>query len=112
MRDFVIMRKILSKEHPKRPEEYIPGSSTQGDHLWSLLTKCWEYNPPDRPTAAEVQDKVGTNIHQPLFLLTVCPDGGSYVSRIGGGRNSVRRSRVWGCVGVVLCQSLCVCVLK
>ncbi|KAG8781498.1 hypothetical protein FRC12_021845 [Ceratobasidium sp. 428] len=47
---------MIKKSHPERPLKHIPEESEHGDILWSMLERCWAYNPGDRPTAAEIQD--------------------------------------------------------
>ncbi|KAG8795782.1 hypothetical protein FRC12_009789 [Ceratobasidium sp. 428] len=47
---------MSGKLKPIRPEAYIPTSSMDGDKMWSLLQRCWEYEPEKRPSAAEVQE--------------------------------------------------------
>ncbi|KAG8692071.1 hypothetical protein FRC09_011477, partial [Ceratobasidium sp. 395] len=39
---------------PERPETHIPPNSEHGDTLWSLLKSCWEFEPEERPSAANV----------------------------------------------------------
>ncbi|EUC66020.1 tyrosine kinase catalytic domain protein [Rhizoctonia solani AG-3 Rhs1AP] len=50
-----LVLKIARQEHPTRPETKIPSNDEKADTLWSLLTRCWSYNPQDRPTVTEVQ---------------------------------------------------------
>ncbi|KAG8701683.1 hypothetical protein FRC09_005196 [Ceratobasidium sp. 395] len=49
---------MLKRLQPKRPDTYIPFGSKDGDKLWSLLQWCWEYEPENRPSAAEVKNSV------------------------------------------------------
>ncbi|KAG8734000.1 hypothetical protein FRC10_012008 [Ceratobasidium sp. 414] len=49
----IIKAIAIKKEVPKRPES-IPPDSQYGDTLWSLLQNCWEFEPEQRPSAAEV----------------------------------------------------------
>ncbi|KAG8793501.1 hypothetical protein FRC12_002544 [Ceratobasidium sp. 428] len=39
---------------PERPETYIPSNSAHGDTLWALLKSCWEFEPEEPPSAANV----------------------------------------------------------
>ncbi|KAG8764253.1 hypothetical protein FRC12_008216 [Ceratobasidium sp. 428] len=39
---------------PDRPQTYIPASSAHGDMLWALLKSCWEFEPEERPSVANV----------------------------------------------------------
>ncbi|KAG8777966.1 hypothetical protein FRC12_000099 [Ceratobasidium sp. 428] len=55
--DAAVMAAVMvKKSHPERPLEHIPVKCEHGDTLWSMLRKCWAYNPGDRPHAADVQD--------------------------------------------------------
>ncbi|KAG8728311.1 hypothetical protein FRC10_005090, partial [Ceratobasidium sp. 414] len=54
----VMVAVVIKKEFPKRPLEHIPQGSPAGDKLWSLLEKCWTYEPEQRPTAAQVVNVV------------------------------------------------------
>ncbi|KAG9101710.1 DNA glycosylase/AP lyase ros1, partial [Ceratobasidium sp. 392] len=48
-------RRVLTKM-PARSEVHFPSDNGWGDELWKLLTRCWSYDPKDRPTASEVRD--------------------------------------------------------
>ncbi|KAG8708617.1 hypothetical protein FRC09_001132 [Ceratobasidium sp. 395] len=50
---------ILMRELPKRPESTIPTNSNQGNELWSLLEKCWNRDPKERPRAPFVVEAIG-----------------------------------------------------
>jgi hypothetical protein len=43
---------------PNRPVAQIPPTSAQGDTLWDLFCRCWDREPSNRPSAAEVKDIV------------------------------------------------------
>lgn len=58
LRDFVIVKNILSGVRPMRPEEQIPSNRRHADLLWSLLTSCWAHSAQGRPTPIEVLDKM------------------------------------------------------
>ncbi|QRV95313.1 Serine/threonine-protein kinase [Ceratobasidium sp. AG-Ba] len=47
----VIFAVMFEMTLPKRPLEYIPMASLDGDTLWSLLRSCWEFEPARRPSA-------------------------------------------------------------
>ncbi|KAH7333944.1 kinase-like domain-containing protein [Rhizoctonia solani] len=51
----VIATILVKKAIPVRPTAHIPQNSAHGDILWDLLTRCWTYEPPNRPPAEEVQ---------------------------------------------------------
>ncbi|CUA74352.1 Protein-tyrosine kinase 2-beta [Rhizoctonia solani] len=58
-REQAVMVAILFKKAiPARPTAYIPHDSAHGDLLWDLITRCWAYEPNDRPHAGEVQNRV------------------------------------------------------
>ncbi|TFK32459.1 kinase-like domain-containing protein [Crucibulum laeve] len=50
----VIVKVVVDKEHPLRPEGMEAGELT--DDLWKMLVKCWEFNPSDRPSMQEIRD--------------------------------------------------------
>ena len=58
MREPIIVTKIITGAHPKRPYEHIPSQVNHGDLLWALLVSCWTRTPEDRPTSAEVRDRM------------------------------------------------------
>ncbi|KAB5592309.1 Tyrosine kinase catalytic domain containing protein [Ceratobasidium theobromae] len=58
--DTAVVRRIITKVHPPRPEQHIPSGHEHADRLWSLLIGCWAYIPQDRPTAAGTRDKMKT----------------------------------------------------
>ncbi|KAG8789403.1 hypothetical protein FRC12_013551 [Ceratobasidium sp. 428] len=49
----VMNKRLTEKEIPQRPSE-ISLDDSQGDMLWSLMKKCWQYKPEERPTAEQV----------------------------------------------------------
>ncbi|KAH7340096.1 kinase-like domain-containing protein [Rhizoctonia solani] len=51
-----VIRRIIMGTFPDRPEEHISSTSAQGNTLWSLLTRCWTYDPLGRPEAIAVRD--------------------------------------------------------
>ncbi|CAE6399867.1 unnamed protein product, partial [Rhizoctonia solani] len=53
-----VMMHILHEEIPSRPQKVIPAKSIDGDKLWATLTKCWSYDPKDRPSARAVWDEM------------------------------------------------------
>ena len=48
LRGFIIMRKVLDGERPKRPRG-VRGAWFQ-DNVWEMLERCWEEQPKDRPS--------------------------------------------------------------
>ncbi|CAE6453769.1 unnamed protein product [Rhizoctonia solani] len=50
----VLAHILFHKKPPARPEKIIPTRSMDGNKLWVLLTKCWSYDPKDRPSAEAV----------------------------------------------------------
>ncbi|QRV85566.1 Tyrosine kinase family catalytic domain protein [Ceratobasidium sp. AG-Ba] len=51
----VIFAVMVEKACPDRPLKYIPEDSEQGEVLWALLRRCWEFEPEKRPAAEEVK---------------------------------------------------------
>lgn len=47
---------FVSKKIPARPEAHIPTNGKHDDILWTLLLRCWAYEPEDRPKAELVRD--------------------------------------------------------
>ncbi|CAE6483435.1 unnamed protein product [Rhizoctonia solani] len=45
---------VVQRKIPSRPEKLVPERSVNGNTLWSILTKCWSYDPKDRPSARDV----------------------------------------------------------
>lgn len=58
MKQAHIMRFVTSGKICERPEEFIPSQSPQGDLLWSILLKCWEFEPSERPSAEVVLNEL------------------------------------------------------
>ncbi|KAH7320329.1 kinase-like domain-containing protein [Rhizoctonia solani] len=58
VKDVVVSTKILNRVRSARPEAHMPTGSKHADRLWSLLTRCWEYDGQDRPTALQVRDEM------------------------------------------------------
>ncbi|KAG8795359.1 hypothetical protein FRC12_015492 [Ceratobasidium sp. 428] len=62
--DHAVMYSVMFERlQPKRPEAYIPVGSKHGRRMWSLLQWCWEYEPENRPSTAEVK-KIAKQITQ------------------------------------------------
>lgn len=56
--DSAVVHAIVDKkEIPKRPGR-ISTERTKGDVLWSLLQRCWTFEPRERLGAAEVENQV------------------------------------------------------
>jgi len=62
---------VVKKEHPTRPEKFIPSDSQHGDTLWLLLTRCWAYEPETRPSAADVGGIMQTITREGLMDASV-----------------------------------------
>ncbi|KAG8716344.1 hypothetical protein FRC08_009594 [Ceratobasidium sp. 394] len=54
----VLYHVAIQKEKPARPLQHIPADNDWGDALWDLLMRCWSLEPLERPTAAEVRDRL------------------------------------------------------
>ncbi|KAJ7768220.1 kinase-like domain-containing protein [Mycena metata] len=60
--DMVVMFQVLAHGRPSRPT-WCTGTP-QLDNLWDLLQSCWEDDPPKRPEAFQIVDRlVGPLIH-------------------------------------------------
>ncbi|KEP46950.1 tyrosine kinase catalytic domain protein [Rhizoctonia solani 123E] len=84
-----VMMHILHKEIPSRPEKVIPTRSIDGDTLWAILTKCWSYDPKDRPNARDVWDEVSIvwvdhRVHHLLNFSTCTSDEVDHVRQPEG----------------------------
>ncbi|CAE6515409.1 unnamed protein product [Rhizoctonia solani] len=55
---WILANILIPKKMPTRPEKVIPPRSVDGDKLWAILTKCWSYDPKNRPNATTVWDKM------------------------------------------------------
>jgi len=55
-KDLRVMRALMDKEIPLRPEQE-PGAGCQelNDNVWQLLVNCWNYVPQDRPSCKALQ---------------------------------------------------------
>ncbi|KAF8602348.1 kinase-like protein [Ceratobasidium sp. AG-I] len=58
LKEFGVMYAIAEGRLPKRPEDKLPTGSEAGDLLWSVLVRCWSFEPQARPTAHEVRHLV------------------------------------------------------
>ncbi|CUA77001.1 Serine/threonine-protein kinase dst2 [Dictyostelium discoideum] [Rhizoctonia solani] len=54
----LLMHVVIHKKIPVRPETAMPTNSIDGDKLWAILTRCWSYDPKDRPTAETVWNEM------------------------------------------------------
>lgn len=66
----MLWRAMNKRKCPERPAECLPAGSIRADTLWTLLTKCWEFDPMARPSAAEVEEMVCIVITFSPLLLT------------------------------------------
>ncbi|EUC67620.1 tyrosine kinase family catalytic domain protein [Rhizoctonia solani AG-3 Rhs1AP] len=64
----VIHTVVFRKEHPARPVDCIPPHSAKGDELWSMLGRCWSYEPRLRPKASEVRDFLNSMTQSELAI--------------------------------------------
>lgn len=58
-----VMFTIVSGEHPLFPEGYKSWDDSR-QSLWDLCTRCWEHEPRNRPTMAEVADDISSIINR------------------------------------------------
>ncbi|KAG9087072.1 hypothetical protein FRC06_002750 [Ceratobasidium sp. 370] len=54
--NIAVLAAVMTRKTPARPEDDIPSNSQHGDILWSLLKKCWNPEPAERPSAAQVAE--------------------------------------------------------
>ncbi|KAG9077098.1 hypothetical protein FS749_011041, partial [Ceratobasidium sp. UAMH 11750] len=71
----VITRVVIQKRHPERPFDSIPTPSWRGNAVWELLTRCWSYDPLNRPSAFQVQTQIERIITQGRLHNATLPDG-------------------------------------
>ncbi|KAG9125594.1 hypothetical protein FRC07_006960 [Ceratobasidium sp. 392] len=69
----VLTAVLNDRRLPARPLKQIPLNDSQSDMLWTLLTKCWQYEPDQRPTAEQVYKHVASEIIAHLGSRK-CPD--------------------------------------
>ncbi|CAE7201382.1 unnamed protein product [Rhizoctonia solani] len=82
-RDIAVLNKIINKIHPERPIEYIPIDHQHTDLLWSLLERCWTYDPIDRPAASGVHGEL-LQIAQAELVDPALHGAPGYLGLIGG----------------------------
>ncbi|CAE6455243.1 unnamed protein product [Rhizoctonia solani] len=56
--DGAVVFRLVTGEHPTRPEAHLPTGDERADLLWSLLVECWALKPQDRPSTFEVRDRM------------------------------------------------------
>ncbi|KAH7325454.1 kinase-like domain-containing protein [Rhizoctonia solani] len=56
--DVAVMRNLMARVLPVRPEKQFPIGNRQADLLWNLMTRCWEGEPQKRPSALHVRDEM------------------------------------------------------
>ncbi|KAF8749806.1 Protein tyrosine kinase [Rhizoctonia solani] len=66
--DIAVIPRILDGKHPERSELQGPLVVTRGDRLWSILTRCWDRDPRNRPTSKEVRDEASGLFHRGAFV--------------------------------------------
>ena len=78
-KEFIVMRKVIEGERPKRPE-----GAWFTDDLWRTLHQCWLPQPKDRPTIVAVFEHLGqvSRVWQrpPLIPEDAGTGGGELVS--------------------------------
>ncbi|KAH7310224.1 kinase-like domain-containing protein [Rhizoctonia solani] len=58
MTNIAAMMKVLRRIPPQRAEEHFPSMYQEADVLWSLLVRCWHYDPFSRPVTKEVLEEL------------------------------------------------------
>ena len=71
----LLMHVVVGRNIPTRPEKVIPTRSIDGDKLWAVLTKCWSYDPEDRPSAEAVWNDVSAMSNRESMVCSVTPHG-------------------------------------
>ncbi|CUA70595.1 Focal adhesion kinase 1 [Rhizoctonia solani] len=66
-KDPAILYHVLARKIPARPETHIPTGLEQADQLWSIITRCWAYDPNERPKAGEVRNVMASITPQGLL---------------------------------------------
>ncbi|KAG8767322.1 hypothetical protein FRC12_006315 [Ceratobasidium sp. 428] len=56
--DLAVVYAISKGQPPRRRETCVLSTSEIGTALWSLLERCWTFDPTSRPSAAEVKDTI------------------------------------------------------
>ncbi|CAE6491894.1 unnamed protein product [Rhizoctonia solani] len=56
--DVAVMRNLMARVPPARPERQLPIGNKPADLLWSLMTRCWEGEPQKRPSAMYIRDEM------------------------------------------------------
>ncbi|KAG6825509.1 hypothetical protein H0H92_003436, partial [Tricholoma furcatifolium] len=65
-RDPMVMTKIMNGERPTRPTESSPSWNVWGltEAIWSLMERCWDADPAQRPTVDLVLDIMDESLPQ------------------------------------------------
>ena len=65
-KEFVVMKKVLDGERPRRPQG--PEAVWFTDDLWGMLERCWSSQPHVRPTAEAILEHLerGSMAWKPL----------------------------------------------
>ncbi|CAE6468287.1 unnamed protein product [Rhizoctonia solani] len=53
--DVTVMRNLMQKIHPARPEKHFPIGNTSTDLLWALMVRCWDIDISKRPFALDIK---------------------------------------------------------
>ncbi|CUA74219.1 hypothetical protein RSOLAG22IIIB_11060 [Rhizoctonia solani] len=64
--DVTVMKNLMQKIHPARPEKHLPIGNTSTDLLWALMVRCWDSDPSKRPFALDVRDKASISYTETL----------------------------------------------
>ncbi|KAF8691020.1 Protein tyrosine kinase, partial [Rhizoctonia solani] len=65
---FCFLLDYTNGKHPERSELQGPLVVARGDRLWSILTRCWDRDPRNRPTSKEVRDEASGFFHRGAFV--------------------------------------------
>ncbi|KAG8787437.1 hypothetical protein FRC12_015567 [Ceratobasidium sp. 428] len=64
-----VMTRVYHRRKPVQPIWCIPPKQKWGMMLWALLNKCWEYDPPGRPSATQVLTSMKKILELRLLLV-------------------------------------------
>lgn len=79
---------VLQKEFPPRPQfDFLFDDKQSSDDLWLLLTRCWDFEPKDRPTARQVKDEVCGSATEPIAFFE------THVLQLTGIRHRMKKIR-------------------
>jgi hypothetical protein len=73
--DVAVLLKVVSGQRPPRPN-----SEELSDEIWNLMQDCWTSNPPTRPTAAAIVDRLATIVPLTSVELLKAPQTAEHLT--------------------------------